>query len=79
MRLTGGRDIGRANRIAVHRGVVEAWNIARGTNLLGEHPVQRVKERHPLNAERSNRLKDDAQSVVTTNHLIGNNTRLRAP
>ena len=75
--FAGGRDIGSADRVAVHRGIVEARNIARRADLLGEHSAEPVKDRNALDAERSNGFEDDAQSVVGTNHLIGNNTRLR--
>ncbi len=76
MSLARGGDICGANRVTVHRRVIEARDIARRANLLGQDSSQRVQERHALDPERLDGLEDDTQGVVGTNHLIGKNTRL---
>ena len=48
----GGGDVSGADRIAVHRGIIEAGNIARRADLLGEHATEAGKNRHALDAER---------------------------
>jgi hypothetical protein len=50
------RCIRRANRIAIHRSVVKWWQVVRRYHRLGKHTPNRLRQRHPLDAERSRRL-----------------------
>jgi hypothetical protein len=68
MGFAGGHHIGGANRVPVHRGVIEARDIARRMNLLGENAAMSREQRYALNAENRDVIEDDLESLVGAGH-----------
>ena len=50
------RDVARAHRVSVHRGVVEAWKIGSRRDRLGEDPSERLVEADRLRREHADLL-----------------------
>jgi hypothetical protein len=40
------------HREAVHVGAIEVWHVQRRDDIRGQHPVQRVRQRHRLRLQR---------------------------
>ncbi len=61
-------DVGGAHRVTVHRGVVEAGDVARRADFLGEHAAERVENRRPLDPERRHVFEHQLQGFVRADH-----------
>jgi hypothetical protein len=68
--------IGGPHRVAVHRGVIEAGDIARRADLFGEYAAECLQDRHSLDPEHCHVGKNDFKSLIGASHRTIKNTRV---
>ena len=46
--MAGPNGILSVDGVAIHGGVIQGWNMGVSTDILGQHPPQRLQDGHPL-------------------------------